>query len=125
MQLVKLVVELGNHLLDVLRFFLGVEPLDNNFLNIALTITLDDLTVRTKHELSLDLARDRLLREDLINGRIAVDLEQLDEPIINVVGYLWIDQLTRSRFDGSWWRRRRAEGNSRVLGGDVDVVDLV
>ena len=75
MKLIELIVELGNHLLDVLSLLFSVESLNDNFLNIALTITLYDVSIRSKNKLSFDLASNRLLKQYLIDCSISINLQ--------------------------------------------------
>ena len=55
MKLIKLIVEFGNHFLNVLSLFLLVNLVDNSLFNISLSVTGDDFATRAYDQLCLYL----------------------------------------------------------------------
>lgn len=84
MELIKLVVELGNHLLDVSRFFFGVELLEDSDLNI----------VFMKHTL-LHHRQERLRRKHVFYLSVLIATKQLHVSLIYLVDELWVQLHVR------------------------------
>ena len=72
MELVKLVVEFCDHLLDVLSFLLLVKFVYNGLLNVSLRVSGDNGAIWTNNQLSLYLANNRLLPQNLFDRGILV-----------------------------------------------------
>lgn len=84
MQLVKLVVELSNHLLNVLRLLLLVELVDHSLLQVHLS-EAHDLALRAYVQLLLDLLHDDWLAHYRLDVRVLVHLQHADVPVVDVV----------------------------------------
>ena len=88
---VEFVVELGDHLLDVMRLLFLVQLVDNSLLDVSLSVALDDRASGADHLLLPDLRGDGVLSQDGFDARIFIMLEHVDVSIVNIVDGSFVD----------------------------------
>ena len=74
MELIKLVIKLGNHLLDILGFLLLVQLVDNCLLDVLLGVARDNCTLRANYKLRCDLRSNWLFLQNLVDGSVFIML---------------------------------------------------
>ena len=74
MELIKLVIKLGNHLLDILGFLLLVQLVDNCLLDVLLGVARDYCSLRTYDKLRCDLRSNWLFLQNLVDGSVFIML---------------------------------------------------
>lgn len=90
-KLVEFVVELGDHLLDVMRLLFLIELVDDGLFDVPLGVALDDCASRTDDLLFSDLRRDGVLSQDGFDARVFIMLEHVDVTIVNIIDCSFID----------------------------------
>lgn len=103
MKLIKFIIELSNHLLDVLSFFFLVELINDSLLDVFLCIAWDNGSVRSCDQLTSYLRRQWLLRKDQIDWCIFILLQHINVPVVNVINSLFINFIETTSWTHSKW----------------------
>ena len=100
MEFVEFIVELSDHLLDVMRLLFLIKLVNDSLLDISLSIALDDCASRTNDLLLSDLGRDRVLSQDGLDTCIFIVLEHVDVSVVNIVHCSFVN--LRHGSDSKW-----------------------
>ena len=97
---VEFIVELSNHLLDVMRLLFLIQLADNSLLDVSLSVALDDRASGADDLLFPDLRRNGVLSQDGFDTRIFIMLEHVDVSIVNIIDCSFINLGHRP--DSKW-----------------------
>lgn len=105
MEVIEFVVKFSDHLLDVLSLLLLIQLVDDGLFDILLSVSIQNVTIRSNDELGGYLRSNWFLFHDLVNRCVFVVLEHLDVPVIDVIDNVVIDFAQASNRAHTKWSR--------------------
>lgn len=105
MEVIEFVVKFGDHLLDVLGLLLLIQLVDDGLFDILLSVSIQNVAIRTDHELGGYLRSNWFLFHYLVNRCVFVMLEHLDVPVVDVIDDVVIDFAQASYRTHTKWSR--------------------